>query len=66
MDPSRAVWFKSSRSNANGACAEVANLTGAVGVRDSKNVHGGVLTFEVAHWTSFVAAFKSGRLPTCS
>jgi hypothetical protein len=62
MDPSRAVWFKSSRSNANGACVEVANLSGTIGVRDSKNTNAGALVFEPAPWSTFLAAVKADRL----
>jgi hypothetical protein len=62
MDLSRAVWHKSTRSNTNGACVEVADLAGTIGVRDSKNIDGGVLAFEPAQWSAFVAAVRAGGI----
>lgn len=57
MDLSRAAWQKSTRSNANSQCVEVAlNLPGVVPVRDSKDPAGPALVFEPAAWTAFVTA----------
>jgi len=54
-----AVWRKSSRSNDQGLCIEVAdNLAGVVGVRDSKDP-GPVLAFEPASWAAFVTAARA-------
>jgi hypothetical protein len=36
------------------------NLAGVVGVRDSKNLAGPVLTFQPAGWRAFVDGVKSG------
>ncbi|MBM0236632.1 DUF397 domain-containing protein [Micromonospora sp. ATA32] len=57
MELKGAQWRKSSRSSGNGgACVEVAdNLSGVVGVRDSKDPAGPALVFESAAWRAFVA-----------
>ncbi|WBB73365.1 DUF397 domain-containing protein [Micromonospora sp. WMMD1128] len=59
-DLSGARWRTSTRSSTNGGdCVEVAdNLAGVVGVRDSKDRDGAVLTFRPAAWRAFVASAR--------
>jgi hypothetical protein len=56
-----AVWHKSGRSSAqSGACVEVAQVTEAIAVRDSKNPTGPALAFAPADWAAFVADVRRG------
>ncbi|MBE1461287.1 DUF397 domain-containing protein [Kibdelosporangium phytohabitans] len=49
------AWRKSSFSGVNnGDCVEVAVGHLVVGVRDSKNTDGGILTFDPAGWRAFL------------
>ncbi|GHJ11576.1 hypothetical protein TPA0907_59430 [Micromonospora humidisoli] len=57
MELTGACWRRSRRSGSNDQCVEVAtNLIGVVGVRDSKDPAGPVLTFPAYSWRIFVAA----------
>jgi hypothetical protein len=61
VDLSHATWFKSSKSGPNcDNCVEVAYVTGAVGVRDSKDKTGPALVFAPGDWHAFVARTRSG------
>ncbi|MFF9567439.1 DUF397 domain-containing protein [Streptomyces sp. NPDC014685] len=57
-----AEWFKSSHSNGNGNCVEVAHLDGAVAVRDSKQQAGPVLTCASEGWQTFIGSVAEGTL----
>ncbi|WP_431874166.1 DUF397 domain-containing protein [Micromonospora marina] len=55
MELTDAIWRKSTRSGTQGDCVEVAdNLAAVVGVRDSKDPGGPVLTFTLDAWRAFV------------
>ncbi|MEH0932381.1 DUF397 domain-containing protein [Micromonospora sp. CPCC 205558] len=48
------VWRTSTRSGGEGDCVEVAGFAETVGVHDSKDRRGPVLTFTTSAWTAFV------------
>lgn len=59
---SEANWRKSSYSNGNGQCVEVAFLEeGGVAVRDSKDPSGPALLFTAAEWDAFSAGMADGE-----
>lgn len=60
-DLSKAAWRKSSRSGGQGECVEVAPLTDAIAVRDSKNPTGPAIAFPRDAWRSFAGRVKDGR-----
>lgn len=55
-----ATWRTSRRSQSTN-CVEVALAATSVGVRDSKDRGGPVLTFAPARWIEFVSAAKEGE-----
>ncbi|MEO3775829.1 DUF397 domain-containing protein [Micromonospora sp. B11E3] len=58
MELTGAIWRKAARSG-NSECVEVAdNLPGVVGVRDSKDPTGPVLTFAPHTWRAFIEYTK--------
>lgn len=60
-DLSRATWRKSSRSNGERECVEVADLDGGRrAVRDSKDPAGPALLVGPVQWSAFTAALRSG------
>lgn len=60
-DFATALWRKSSRSNGQTACVEVASLSTATAIRDSKDPDGAALVFSAEQWRAFVAGVKSGE-----
>jgi len=57
-----AGWFKSSFSgNGSNTCVEVAVLSGAVAVRDSKDPEGPALRFTPQEWLVFLAGVRAGE-----
>lgn len=55
-------WFKSSYSTQdNGNCVEVADLSGLVGIRDSKDKGRPALVVPTALWAEFIDDVQAGR-----
>jgi hypothetical protein len=51
-----ARWFKSTHSNPNGECVEIAILPrGLIAIRDSRRRRGPALVFPVAHFAAFIS-----------
>ncbi|MDT0419630.1 DUF397 domain-containing protein [Streptomyces sp. DSM 41982] len=62
MKVHEAEWFKSSHSNGNGNCVEVAYLSDAVAMRDSKETAGPILHSTYEGWHVFVGSVAEGRM----
>ncbi|MGI5353286.1 DUF397 domain-containing protein [Streptomyces sp. CA-250714] len=56
------AWRKSSYSNGQSACVELAPTAEGVAARDSKCTDGPVLTFGAQQWAAFVAGVADRRL----
>jgi Domain of unknown function (DUF397) len=62
QDLSQGVWQKSSYSNGQANCVEVArNLPGIVAVRDSKDPDGELLRVSRDEWRAFLAYVRVGQ-----
>ncbi|MEU4116340.1 DUF397 domain-containing protein [Kitasatospora sp. NPDC028055] len=60
----KASWRKSTYSNGQGDCIEIADgLDDIVPVRDSKDPHGPALSFTPEAWQAFVAGLRAGEFP---
>jgi hypothetical protein len=59
MDP-RPKWRKSTYSNGQANCVEVAAATQAVAVHDTKDPHGPALAFSQRDWRQFTHRVKAG------
>lgn len=55
-----ATWRKSNLSN-DGNCVEVAYVPDQVGVRDTKNRDGDMLTFSTNSWRVFLDGVRAGE-----
>lgn len=60
-DFTKAVWRKSVRSQNTGACVEVAGVDDVIGVRDSKDPAGPVLTFTRREFRAFLDGAVKGE-----
>lgn len=60
-DLSHAEWRKSTKSQDNGGCVEVADLQRHVAVRDAKNPNGAALVFTAAQWDAFIDGAATGE-----
>jgi hypothetical protein len=58
IDLAGAVWRKSTYTQGNGACVQVALTPSAAGIRDSKQPDGGVLLASFSAWDAFRRAAK--------
>ncbi len=55
-------WIKSTLSYASGDCVEVSPLPeGRIGVRDSKDPAGPVLSFTASEWAAFLGGVRNGE-----
>lgn len=55
-----ATWRKSSHSGGGNDCVEIAFVTGATAVRDSKDPEGGTLALPSSGWRGLLAVLEAG------
>jgi hypothetical protein len=62
ITPTHTGWRKSSFSDNDGNCVEIARAgNGSIGVRDSKDPNGPILAFEPSSWLAFTRDVCTGR-----
>ncbi|WP_317621507.1 DUF397 domain-containing protein [Streptomyces sp. CBMA123] len=67
QDLHKANWRKSTYSNGQGDCVEIADgFANIVPVRDSKDLRGPALRFSAEAWQAFMAGIRAGEFPTTS
>lgn len=54
-------WRTARRSAGNGACVEIAPMTGAILVRDSQDQAGPIVQYPGKSWHLFLQAAKKGQ-----
>ena len=55
------AWLKAQSSAHNGACVEIAESSGKIAMRDSKDPDGPILVYTPAEFRVFVDAIKETR-----
>lgn len=58
----KSAWKKSSYSSHNGDCVELAELGDVVGLRDSKDLQGSVVSVDRRTMATFFSALTSGQM----
>jgi hypothetical protein len=58
MEISDMNWRKATYTHNGGNCVEVADSSGTVMVRDTKNRDGGALAFGAGAWAAFLASIR--------
>ena len=60
-DFSDAIWRKSTKTQQNGQCVEVARVADAIGIRDSKDPTGPILVFTRDEFAAFLDGAMKGE-----
>jgi hypothetical protein len=57
----RLAWRKAQASSSNGACVEIAEVSGKIAMRDSKDPDGPVLIYTPSEFRAFLSGAKTGE-----